>query len=300
MPKFNFKIKLSEDYSNILYIFSLSQNEVKNVIEKKKLKEEYERFKKAKKCSKYSNLFRDFLLRKTITSGIKHEINNLYNNGFGYKIIGQNIGLTYSNTRKLLIDICEIKKREGRSITTERTKEIRKAKANYELKTKTGWFKENIRNNLKIQNKTHRGVQGFYFNKSLKKFVWLRSTYEYIFAKWLDKTNQIWDIEVKHFKLKNGETYRPDFFIYEKNKISKIIEIKGYYDKRAYKINLLNEQLKDIKCSILNFTNTSIQSFICSDSNYHIELAKWKTERIENKLKKLNQNENKKNHDRTK
>lgn len=221
---------------------------------------------------------------------MQNELKEIYENGFGIKLIAKYLKLSYTNCRKLLFDVCKIEMRKGRKVSTEITKKIRKEKAIFEKDNKIGWFKKEVREKLKIENKTHKGVQGYYFNKSLNKFVWLRSSYEYIFAKWLDRTKHLWDSELKTYKLENA-LYKPDFFILnENNDILKIIEIKGYFDNRSYKVELLNEKLKNIDCVLLNFSNTSIQPYIEKDSNYLKELEKWKIERIKNK--KLKEYEN--------
>ena len=58
--------------------------------------------------------------------------------------------------------------------------------------------------------------------------VWMRSSYEIAFAKWLDSRNLTWKYEPKRFYLKD-RTYAPDFFIKE----WKVwIEIKGWFHER--------------------------------------------------------------------
>ncbi len=68
--------------------------------------------------------------------------------------------------------------------------------------------------------------------KILYKGYWLRSTWEFEVAKYLDSNSIKWDYEVTHYKLKGNRTYRPDFFIYDdNNEFKKIIEVKGYWYK---------------------------------------------------------------------
>jgi len=71
--------------------------------------------------------------------------------------------------------------------------------------------------------------------KSDSELVWLRSSWEYVIAKWLDKNNLIWKYELKQFKFENI-VYRPDFFIFdENNTLKQIIEVKGYWKDKVYK-----------------------------------------------------------------
>lgn len=108
---------------------------------------------------------------------------------------------------------------------------------------KTGFFKDGVQENIHAKRIT-RGIQGYYWNSSKGKYVWLRSSWEFIYAKWLNShRNTIWDVEVEQYNL--GETsYRPDFFIYDSNgNVTSIVEVKGYWKNRLYKVGLLKEQI---------------------------------------------------------
>lgn len=65
-----------------------------------------------------------------------------------------------------------------------------------------------------------RGIGGRY------KGVWMRSSWEIEFATALDLAGIHWKYEPKRFKLSNGKTYTPDFYISEKRLW---VEIKGYW-----------------------------------------------------------------------
>jgi hypothetical protein len=156
---------------------------------------------------------------------------------------------------------------------TDELRKFRKQKADDEAKNKTGWCSAEVQAKCKSNN-TQRGVQGYYFNKSLQKYVWLRSTYEYIYAKWLDKQKVIWDVEVKTYNM-NGILYRPDFFIYSNYELIKIVEIKGFWRDKEYKSYMLNDILKTDVVVI-----TDIDQYIEIDSNYNKQLYEWKNKRI--------------------
>jgi hypothetical protein len=279
-------LQLTQDYRQIVKLFSLSKADLNVKMVQEHKQKEYQEYQKDLQTSKYSFLLRSFFLNQHLALEIKNELNHLYTEGFGIKSIASAIGISYTNCRYLLSK-AGIEMRTGHSIVTDKLKESRRNKALAEKKNKTGWFNVNVRTNLKIKAKTRRGVQGWYFNQSIQKWVWLRSTYEYIFAKWLDQTKHLWDIEVKCFDI-NGETYRPDFFIYDNNmNITKIVEIKGYYDNRTYKAEILNQML-NIEVCVIGLTNQTIAPYIETGLTYGSELKNWKITR--------KQNEDKKNH----
>ena len=214
-------------------------------------------------------------------------IKNLYYNmGYGIKKITKEIDCNITNVvlRTYMIDFAGIKLRKNNEVT-DWLKKFRSKKARKEFNNKIGFFSEGIQENLKT-NKTRRGIQGYYFNVSMNKYVWLRSSWEYIYAKWLDKNNIKWDIEVKNYIIdKNtGESYRPDFFIYENDKITKIVEVKGYWKNRLYKF----EKLKTIIEKNISFV--LVDKIKPYSDNVNKDIRIWKKER---KLK-INY-ENKKN-----
>jgi len=189
----------------------------------------------------------------------------------GLKIIARDLGTTYTLARHLLA-LYQIPLRTGRSVVTNNLRGRRRSKAISEHKAGIGWFDPTIRR--KIEKSNARGVQGYFFNESLQKDVWLRSTYEYIFAKWLNRTHQRWDVEVKNYMLDNFRSYRPDFFLYDSSdNLIKIVEIKGYWDHNSDKAKMLNDILQ-IEVAIIY--GKEIREFITADSTYEKELEEWK------------------------
>jgi len=98
--------------------------------------------------------------------------------------------------------------------------------------------------------KLNRGYAGFY------KEHYLRSSYEYAYAKYLDYHSIPWSYEDKVFDL-GYKLYKPDFFFYDQNgKIIKIVEIKSR-DKKA-KDNALKalsviESKHNIPCELVSY-----------------------------------------------
>jgi hypothetical protein len=80
------------------------------------------------------------------------------------------------------------------------------------------------------------------------KSIWMRSSYEIAYAKYLDKQGIKWEYELKTFDLGNC-TYTPDFYLIDQDKY---IEIKGYWrDNSKKKFKLFKKLYKDIKIKIL-------------------------------------------------
>jgi len=84
--------------------------------------------------------------------------------------------------------------------------------------------------------------KGSHYDSLYQGKIWLRSSYELAYAKYLDSINEIWYYEIKTFDLENM-TYTPDFFLPRENKF---IEIKGYMnDISLIKITKFLEQYNE-------------------------------------------------------
>ena len=186
-------------------------------------------------------------------------IKSLYDEGYGIKSIIKNnkLPITYPVLRKLMIDFMNIKLRKSNEVT-DKLRLSRSNKVKSEHDGGYGWFSDSV------IRKTNRGIQGYYFNISKNKYVWLRSTYEYIYADWLDRNKFIWDVEYKSYRMDDNSLYKPDFFIFNENGyLIKIVEIKGYWKNQSYKFFKLKDNI-DIECEIinddeiLNYTNEKI------------------------------------------
>lgn len=203
---------------------------------------------------------------------VKKKLTHIYlDKEYGIKSLAKELDLSYTVTRQLL-EFLDIPMRKGRNVVTERVKKLRKEKAIFESEHKIGFNDPSIKRKY---DGMARGVQGYYFNQSTQSYVWLRSSWEYIFAKWLDKTKHNWKIETKHY-IVNDRVYRPDFFLYnDKWELTKIIEIKGYWDNNSDKAETLNKMIKEDMVIIRN-----MEKYIPENSTYAIELAEWKQRRI--------------------
>jgi hypothetical protein len=230
------------------------------------------KFSKTKKTKSKKRLY--YLIFKC-SEDFKKRLIRLYQDGYGYKIIAKNLGISYTVCRGLLGYLennNELSLRKGMSIVTNKLREFRKEKALDESKGNYGFCSFEARKNLKTA-KNSRGIQGYYFNSWLNKYVWLRSSWEYIYAKWLDSKNINWDVEVKYYFTDEGK-YLPDFFIYgeDDKTIQYLVEIKGYSGWDRGRHLKLKENVKVV------FIN-NIKEFILNESNEHREREEWKLKR---------------------
>jgi|LakMenE01Jun11ns_1017448.scaffolds.fasta_scaffold9787930_2 hypothetical protein len=260
---------------NTLYCKFIELKECSNI--RDEWKDEYREFFK-EQYKLYGNGARGFVkksfVRKKLTEVYPDEwlyfvstLQSKYEfDGVGLKLMAREIGISYTKMRRLL-EYTGIPIRKGYSVVTEHLRKIRRANAI----ASGGW------RNKKTKNKnTERGVQGYFFNQSKQKYVWLRSTYEVILAKWLDKNKMNWAVESQQWMI-GTESYRPDFFIYENNELVKIIEVKGYYKNRLWKFDELKKEpsLQNVEFCLID----NITPFL--DGNTYLgELKWWKQNRL--------------------
>ena len=195
------------------------------------------------------------------------------NQGIKYLIKYKELNISYSVLRKLILKF-------GLELHTpnkisDHLRNIRSINARKQLAEHSGFFSH------EVQKNTHskiRGLQGYYYNSTINKYVWLRSSWEYIYAKWLNSHNIKWDVECKTFKL-SEETYRPDFFIYDNNdNLVSIVEVKGFWQNRLHKYYELKESYPELNLSLI----TDISPYT---ENYKRDKNTWK------ELRKLELNE---------
>lgn len=201
---------------------------------------------------------------------ISEKIETLYSEGYGFKTLSKALDLPLSPF-KTIVRYIGFETRKGQSIVTDKLRETRR---NNVLGENSPWFDWPNKKPGMLAN-SKRCIQGYYEKKNGKK-VWLRSTYEYVMAKWLDKMGVEWEVEQQAFVLSNGERYRPDFFIYENGNLKSVIETKSRYfnkDNREYKFHLFKEEF-NIECSLV----TDILLF--TDKTYAQELKEWKDRRL--------------------
>lgn len=219
-------------------------------------------------------------------AAIKSDIQVYYfDKEWGLKLLARNVfGISYTCCRTLFVYL-GIEFRTGTDVVTKTLKIFRKEKADFENESNIGFNNDSLK---RYNRKTSRGINGYYYNKSTNAYVWLRSSYEYIYAKFLNRIGVNWKSEETWYKLSDGSSYMPDFFIYDADwKLKQIIEIKGYFDCRAYKPAMLKEEYFG-KSEIEVILIQDIEKYIETNSNKHKESKEWKLLR---KLKESLSNE---------
>lgn len=197
------------------------------------------------------------IITKKLDKSCLRYITNMYKEGYGLKIIARELGISYTKVRVIFAKL-GIEIRRGRSIVTDK---VRKFRSERVTGTNNPWSDWECRQNVNTY-----GVAGYYVDRKRRK-IWLRSSWEYIYAKWLDSKKIHWDYECRQYLLSNGETYRPDFTIHDKSSI-RIVEIKGYIKDNLYKADMLRDEY--------NLDVTVIEDISQFCKNYNEELAIWK------------------------
>ena len=195
-------------------------------------------------------------------------LKSIYESGYGLKTIAREFGFTYMQIRGLF-KILNIDIRKGRNVVTEKLKEFRSKRVSGTKNPRSY-----------IDSTDHNSISGYYQKKD-GSFAWLRSSFEYAFALYLDSINENWGIEDKVLKTTINDieyTYRPDFFVYDsEGNITKIYEIKSEYNVSG---NL--EKVENYFPQVEIVYNP--HEFI--NRSYHDVLYEWK-EVIKNKQKKI-------------
>lgn len=222
-----------------------------------------------------NNKLNDKILIDERINNFKEFANEVYvNEGVGFKTMIKRYELNVSYTLLRRIFIFLGYELHSNRIPTKSLIEQRSINAKKHYVNKTGFFKEGVQDNVKTK-KTERGIQGYYWNPFKEKYVWLKSSWEFIYAKWLVKHNIKWDYELKSFHLSDGSTYKPDFYIYDDNwELLYLVEIKGFWKNRLYKTELLNKEY-------------GIKVITIEDMSPYTELTLKKEKNIWRKLRKL-------------
>lgn len=199
--------------------------------------------------------------------------------GMGYKLLAKEFGgnATYSRVRRIFRDL-DLHVRTGMSCVTDGLKKLRSERATKNNPWKD-WAEKYPQKDM--HHKHH--LCGWYYNQSLQKSVYLRSSWEYCYAKWLDtQDNLTWDVEARSYLLNDGRYYRPDFFVYRENRLSEIVEIKARWNNGAQnridKFHLFQEQYPNVCARLVDH-----EVFRLTGSNQDCILREWKILRMRNK-----------------
>lgn len=211
------------------------------------------------------NLRKEWIKNNPLDEDIFKELQQIYDSGYGYKNIAKSLGISYTQCRRLFSHL-QINVRTGMNVITEPLREFRKYRVTGE---RSPWYRwpEKTPDAQKKNEKT--GIQGYYQIKS-GDYIWLRSTWEYIYVKWMEKNNIQFEYEPQTIKLPNGESYLPDFKLID----GTYIEIKSMFrgNSRVYK-PLMARNLLNIKIVIIEDIKPYCES-------YNKELKEWKQKRL--------------------
>lgn len=121
------------------------------------------------------------------------------------------------------------------------------------------------------KNKQKRGGYAGYY-----RGLYLRSSIEYTFVKYLEYKGINWRYEEKTYDLE-GVNYKPDFFIYEGEELVKIIEIKGsrFIEEGLRKAKDLESK---IGIPVKLYTEEDVRKIYRKEmeDNYHNVIEEWK------------------------
>lgn len=175
-----------------------------------------------------------------------------FEKGIGYKLLSSSFGnISYTQLRTLFSKL-GIKGRQGYNCVTESLRKIRSehAKTNNPWKDWTGKL-----HTSQMHSNSKRYLGGWYFNEAKQKNVWLRSSWEYAYARYLDDCKLDWDCEVRSYLLSDGSYYRPDFFIYKSDCLAEIVEVKSTWSngslERVEKFNTFKKEYPQINSKII-------------------------------------------------
>ena len=202
-------------------------------------------------------------------------LNYLYHDcGIGFKLLSFELGNVSYTRLRTIFQTLGISKRNGKSCVTDNLKKIRSERA----KKSNPWSDWTSKHPTKDKvNRHHLG--GWYFNKSAGKHVWLRSSWEYGYAKWLDSQGLSWDVEVRSYLLSDGRYYKPDFFIFTNDCLDHIVEIKARWFngslERIDKFEQFGREYSNIKTKLL-----TDELFDLIGKSQSEVLDEWKMNRI--------------------
>lgn len=210
-----------------------------------------------------------FLNENNLSLLTQEYLKNLYDKGYGFKVLARTFETTYSMMRFVLIEYLNHTCRKGLNISTEITKTFRSERVLGEKSPFYNW----VEKNPKMIKHSTTGIQGYYKNND--EFIWLRSSWEYTFVKWLNHNNISWKPCHKSYKLSDTESYLPDFEIFINDKWT-IVELKGdRYKQRLYKVDMFNKKYNQDVMVI-----TDIKPYILENRCYKQELEEWKNVRL--------------------
>lgn len=147
-----------------------------------------------------------------------------YDNGIGYKLLSSMLGNVSYTQLRTIFKKAGVKGRTGTRCVTDGLKKVRSERARKSNPWKDWTGNASL---SQMHSKSKRYLGGWYLNPKTGKHVWLRSSWEFGYARHLDEQGKDWDAEVRSYLLSDGRYYRPDFFVYEIGRLIEVIEVKS-------------------------------------------------------------------------
>ena len=209
---------------------------------------------------------------------LKNNLSFLYFDvGCGFKLLCKIFDnkISYTNIRSLFKKL-DIESRKGLQVITDSLKQIRSQNA----KDSNNWS-DWTKNHQTLDSKNKHHLCGWYESKQGFD-VYLRSSWEYAYAVYLDKNDKKWKYEEKSFLLSDKRIYRPDFFIYDAaGRLEKIVEIKSKWFngslERIDKFLQFSKEYSQYKTELI-----TDNLFDLIDTDIKTVLKEWKSIRIKN------------------
>lgn len=191
----------------------------------------------------------------------RQEIQAKYDEGYGYKLFARKLEIGYTECRTLFRYL-DIKTRKGYDVVTDPLKKFRSERIEGE---KNPWY-EWPSKKPQMTKTSNTGLQGYLQLKD-GSWIWIRSTWEFIYIRWMERNDVKFTYEPITILLPNGETYKPDFKINDEY----YVEIKCKYrgNSRIYKPKMAIKEL-GYKIVIID----DVEPY-CLDT-YSKELKRWK------------------------
>lgn len=136
-------------------------------------------------------------------------------------------------------------------------------------------------NNGKIKLGGYKGGRGYcgYYTTRFGKKIYLRSTQEFVYAKYLDRLGKYYLTENIIYEI-DGKKYKPDFFVYDGKfeKLTTIIEIKYTGEEKSEYQRNFSEYFRKHNIEYNVLSRGDVKQLIKSGIVSKQELEEWKNE----------------------
>lgn len=199
-----------------------------------------------------------------ITREQEFAIVEMYSEGLSMADCERETGFSIDTVHRVLVKH-NIETSKGRRIKFRRKTDQEKISRLYlqgwslaELETELNTSRDSIKAVLRlcgIKIKSYGELKGHvFFDKKGREFH-MRSGWEIAYAKYLDANDVEWDYERESFPI-DTRTYTPDFWIYKKGVLDKLVEIKGWYRADAKKrVKMFRSLYPDVRLIVLREHN---------------------------------------------